>query len=157
MAYYIGVMTGTSCDQVDSVLLDIQGDDQICMGMSSVPISSDLRQKVHALCDAPQMSLGDLLKTERALAKLVVESVDLLLNKMNLKPENIEALGVHGQTIFHMPDLEEGYSFQLGDFSWIAAKTKIRTIGDFRRQDIALGGRGCAFGARFSSSFGEEG
>jgi anhydro-N-acetylmuramic acid kinase len=57
-------------------------------------------------------------------------------------PDEVEAIGHHGQTIWHEPDPPESFTWQLGDPNSIAAITGIDTVADLRRLDMALGGQG---------------
>ncbi len=66
-----------------------------------------------------------------------------------LQPRDIVAIGCHGQTVWHEPTGEGPAYAQIGDNNHIVAHTGITVVGDFRRQDIALGGQRRAAGARF--------
>ena len=68
--------------------------------------------------------------------------VQKLLAQAELLPEQITAIGNHGQTVFHQPDGESPFTMQLGDANLIAVLTGVDTIADFRRTDMALGGQG---------------
>jgi anhydro-N-acetylmuramic acid kinase len=52
--------------------------------------------------------------------------------------EQIEAIGAHGQTLFHDPPL----SLQVFDPSKLAIETGVPVVSDFRRADLAQGGEG---------------
>lgn len=52
----------------------------------------------------------------------------------------VDFVASHGHTIHHKP--EDNYTLQIGDGQTIANKTKLKTICDFRTQDVALGGQG---------------
>jgi len=65
-----------------------------------------------------------------------------LLAKASVKPAQVVAIGSHGQTVRHMPNLPHPFSLQIGDASTIATLCAIDTVADFRRKDIALGGQG---------------
>ncbi|MBE8215134.1 MAG: hypothetical protein HAW62_02225 [Endozoicomonadaceae bacterium] len=54
----------------------------------------------------------------------------------------ISAIGHHGQTVFHNPDSLHPFTLQLGNPNFIAQKTGIPVISDFRRMDITVGGTG---------------
>ncbi len=56
------------------------------------------------------------------------------------KITNVDFIASHGHTIFHNP--EKNYTLQIGNGPQITAITGIKTICDFRIQDIALGGQG---------------
>ena len=141
--YYVGLMSGTSLDAIDAVLIRI-GDDGglevISMLSTEFPehIPSQLRnlirgstESIHTLCSLDS-ELGDIY------AKVTLD----LLSKSAYKPHDIKAIGCHGQTIRHQPDSRHPYSLQIGNPSVIAEKTGITTVADFRARDIAAGGQG---------------
>ena len=135
-------MTGTSADQVDAVLIDIVDHQPQFVDSHSLAMGASLQTRIHALCGGTSVDLREMLQVEQTLADLVVQSVTALLLKTKLKCEDIDALGVHGQTIAHWPGAPNGLTYQLGDIGRIAMGTNIPTVGDFRRQDMALGGQG---------------
>ena len=64
------------------------------------------------------------------------------------KPEEVDFIASHGQTIYHAPKRlhrQAEYpnaTLQIGDGDHIAVKTGIITISDFRQKHIAAGGEG---------------
>lgn len=68
--------------------------------------------------------------------------MNALLAQEKLKPQEIVAIGCHGQTVWHEPTGIAPHTLQIGDNNQIVARTGITVIGDFRRRDIALGGQG---------------
>ena len=64
------------------------------------------------------------------------------LRKHELKPEQVEAIGCHGQTVWHSPKSQFPFTMQIGDMNLLAAKTGITVVGDLRRKDMAFGGQG---------------
>lgn len=68
------------------------------------------------------------------------EVVNALLQQANVEAESILAIGCHGQTVRHRPQM--GFSLQLLDANIIAERTGISVVSDFRRRDMAVGGQG---------------
>lgn len=64
------------------------------------------------------------------------------MHKENLRPQDVVAIGCHGQTVWHEPTGDAPHTLQIGDNNQIVAKTGVTVVGDFRRRDIALGGQG---------------
>ena len=64
------------------------------------------------------------------------------MHKENLRPQDVVAIGCHGQTVWHEPTGDAPHTMQIGDNNQIVAKTGVTVVGDFRRRDIALGGQG---------------
>lgn len=73
---------------------------------------------------------------------LYAETINAFLAKNQLKAEDIQAIGCHGQTVWHSPDSEYPFTTQIGDMNLVAEQTGITTIADFRRKDMAVGGQG---------------
>src|SRR5690606_1269450 len=85
----------------------------------------------------------DLLgSTDQALAILFADTALALLTQTGLEPDQITAIGSHGQTVRHRPNGAYPFTLQIADPNLIAARTGITTVADFRRKDMALGGQG---------------
>ncbi len=81
------------------------------------------------------------------MAETFADAVHALLNKTSYKSEQIQAIGSHGQTLWHQPPRCSGldcrpFTWQIGDPNIIAQRTEITTVADFRRRDLAVGGQG---------------
>jgi anhydro-N-acetylmuramic acid kinase len=74
------------------------------------------------------------------LAEIYAEAVARLLLDSGVPASGIEAIGCHGQTVRHRPDL--GYTIQLNDGARLAERTGIDVVADFRSRDVAAGGQG---------------
>lgn len=144
--FYIGLMSGTSVDAVDAVLLSLhEGKPTICCH-SETPIPGKLRQDILDL-NTPETESIDLLgRTDRAIGLLFADAALDLIKCSQLQSGAITAIGSHGQTVRHRPQFTNGdghaFSLQIGDPNTIAAATGITVVSDFRRKDVALGGEG---------------
>jgi len=135
--YYIGLMSGTSMDGVDGVVLDKE-----CRKIITshyLPYPDELRQNLLKLTQNSTTSLKNLATIDIQVAKIFADTANLLLQQSKLKAENIRAIGSHGQTIYHQGGT---YSMQIGHGALIAEQTGITTVADFRMQDIAAAGQG---------------
>jgi len=139
---YIGLMSGTSLDAVDAVVASIDKDSTHLIASCEHQIPDDLRQQVLAICTGRNTTLTEVGIIDHKLGKLFATVVQKLLAQAELLPEQITAIGNHGQTVFHQPDGESPFTMQLGDANLIAVLTGVDTIADFRRTDMALGGQG---------------
>ncbi|MEG3135723.1 anhydro-N-acetylmuramic acid kinase [Rouxiella sp. T17] len=139
---YIGVMSGTSLDGVDVVLAAI--DERMVAQQASYlhPIPAAIKQAVLDMCQGQAVTLAQVGELDALLGNLFADAVAGLLEKAGIEPEEVTAIGCHGQTVWHQPKGDTPFSMQLGDNNRLAAKTGITTIGDFRRRDIAWGGQG---------------
>lgn len=140
---YIGLMTGTSVDSIDTALITIK-DNKVkkVVAYAEYPISKDVRKKIEELCLPGFNEIDKLGQLSRELGLLFADATLSLLAKENVKASSIKAIGSHGQTIRHRPDYDHPFTLQIGDPSTIAFQTGITTIADFRTKDIAGGGQG---------------
>jgi anhydro-N-acetylmuramic acid kinase len=135
---YLGVMSGTSLDGVDVVAFTPHNNALIAA--HSVDFSTDLRNKALVLQQASNNELHHAQLVSNELADLYARAVNEIIAQANLNKDHIQAVGVHGQTIRHRPDL--GYTVQLNQPARIAEQTGLNVVSDFRARDIAAGGQG---------------
>lgn len=138
---YIGLMSGTSLDAVDAILMDFTQGIHVLRTLN-IPLPDVLYNEILALNSPQENELSRSLVLGKKLARLFSASVIELLNNAGLNADEITAIGSHGQTLRHSPDGESGYSLQIGDPSTIAELTGITVVADFRNRDIAAGGQG---------------
>jgi anhydro-N-acetylmuramic acid kinase len=156
---YIGLMSGTSLDGIDAVLAKIgRNGEASTLESISTPFSPELRQTLFELQSPGPNELHREKQAGNALALAYADAVDQLLQKAKLKPLDISALGAHGQTIRHQPDLGEmAYTHQTLNPALLAEKTGIDVIADFRSRDLAAGGHGAPLVPAFhAQQFVEE-
>lgn len=136
---YIGLMSGTSADGIDAALVDFSTPTPSLVATHYTPYTAALREAILALATPGENEIQRLGELDVALGEAFAASSLALLKQAKINPENISAIGSHGQTVRHQP---RSFSLQIGDPNVIAARTGITTIADFRRKDIALGGQG---------------
>ncbi|WP_330924617.1 anhydro-N-acetylmuramic acid kinase [Candidatus Sororendozoicomonas aggregata] len=137
---YIGLMSGTSLDAIDAVLVSFNKDSIRLLANHCAPINDKLRHSIIDLCSPSDNEIEQLALVDTEFAELSAKAVNELLFMSGEKPEGIRAIGSHGQTIRHLPD--KGYTLQVGDPNLIAELTQITVVADFRRRDMAAGGQG---------------
>ncbi len=144
--FYIGLMSGTSLDGVDAVLVGFNSPDQPLKVMGHVyqPFALALRQEMLALNRAGSNELHRSCLAANALSRTYADAVSELLRQCALRPENVRALGAHGQTVRHRPGEFDGtgYTIQLLNAALLAELTGIDVVYDFRARDVAAGGQG---------------
>ncbi|MDO8273514.1 MAG: anhydro-N-acetylmuramic acid kinase [Gammaproteobacteria bacterium] len=151
--YFIGLLSGTSIDGIDCVLVDFSQTPPHLVATHSHSVPASLRQNLLLLCQDQSISLRLLGETDIALGRLFAEAVNTLLAKSELKPADIIAIGSHGQTIQHHPQGSHQFTMQIGDPNTISAMTGITTIADFRRKDMAAGGQGAPLTPLFHQGY----
>lgn len=140
---YIGLMSGTSADGIDAVLVDMQTT-PILLANHTQSFPDQLRQQIHAISLPGTNEIDRMGALEIELGKRFAECSLALIKKAGISPHDIVALGSHGQTIRHRPpgSTEGCFTVQIGDPNTIAELTGITTVADFRRRDMAAGGQG---------------
>jgi len=138
--YYIGIMSGTSLDGVDAVLADFSQGQPILLASQHIGFEPALRAELLALNQTGQNELERAALAANQLAQHYAQAVQALLAQTAKKPGAIAAIGCHGQTVRHRPEL--GYTLQLNNAARLAELTAIAVIADFRSRDIAAGGQG---------------
>ena len=145
----IGLMSGTSLDGVDAALVKVTGFGETSharlVGFQTTPYTVAERAAIHALieADTPALSAGNF-----ALGAHFADAALALLDKLGLRPDEVDLVGSHGQTVWHQPPSslpKEGgtaSTLQLGEPAVIAARTGLVTVGNFRVADLAVGGEG---------------
>jgi anhydro-N-acetylmuramic acid kinase len=139
---FLGMMAGTSIDGVDAVLAEIGDTEFRILAAVTTPFPTALHDRIQTLVETPQTSLRNLGMLDVAVGRFFAECALNLIAAAGLKPEQIAAIGSHGQTVYHEPNGPEPFTLQIGDPNVIAATTGITTAADFRRIDVALGGQG---------------
>lgn len=139
---YIGVMSGTSMDGVDTALVSIEDTGITLLAHDEFPMPDDLKVRLLEICIGQKTDLIAIGELDHQLGHLFADAVLQLLDKSGTPASSVTAIGNHGQTVFHQPTGDSPFTMQLGDANIIAAKTQIQTVADFRRKDMALGGQG---------------
>jgi anhydro-N-acetylmuramic acid kinase len=141
---YIGLMSGTSLDGVDGVLAQIpdsySGGALQMHAAAHVAFPAELRSELMALQVSGTNEIEREAQAANALAQRYSECVAQLLEKVEVVKEAVRAIGVHGQTIRHRPELN--FTRQINNPALLAELTGIDVIADFRSRDIAAGGQG---------------
>lgn len=152
---FIGLMSGTSMDGVDGVLAEFPSDGNATLATAYLPFPTQLRADLISLQAAGENEIHREAMAAQALARCYAECVTQLLTQAKATATGIRAIGVHGQTIRHQPEL--GYTRQTNNPALLAELTGIDVIADFRSRDIAAGGQGAPLVPAFHQTvFGKE-
>ncbi len=141
-ALYIGLMSGTSMDGIDAVLVDLAGAAPSLRASHSHPYPDKLRTELAALTTPGENEIDRMGQLDIRVGRCFAEAVNALLEVSNCPTESITAIGSHGQTIRHRPGFTVPFTLQIGDPNTISQGTGITTVADFRRRDMAAGGEG---------------
>ena len=148
--YYIGLMSGTSMDGIDAVVVDFSNSRTprlVCSHSHSWP--EDIYQQLLTSRQLADNQLDQLHALDILLGEIFAEATLTLLNKAKLSAKEITAIGNHGQTIRHRPDAAHPFSLQIGNAKTLAQATGIHVVSDFRTADIEAGGQGAPLAPAF--------
>lgn len=148
----VGLMSGTSADGVSAALTEIMG----CglktrlriVNFRNYPYPAPLRRKIFELFDPETSTVEKICHMNFVLGHFFAECVRTLVEESKLSLTEIDLIGSHGQTLYHIPNQKDTCGFktrstlQIGELAVIAERTGITTIGDFRKRDVAAGGEG---------------
>ena len=148
----VGMMSGTSVDGVDAALVEISGTDSEpkvkLLAFENKPYPPQVREKIFSLFTPANATVDKVGYMNFLLGEIYAKSALSVIEKAGMKPEEIDVIGSHGQTIWHAPIPESpdgipvAYTVQIGEGSVIAERTGILTVSDFRVADMAAGGQG---------------
>ena len=131
-------MSGTSLDGIDLVYAKINALEKYrfkLLNATTIPYSKEWKT---ALKDGFHLSGEKLIELDANYGIHLGNIISKFIAENNIA--KIDFIASHGHTIFHNP--AEKYTFQIGNGPQITAITGIKTICDFRVQDVALGGQG---------------
>jgi len=133
----LGLMSGTSLDGLDFALVELSQFNgkytYSLIASETIPYTKYWEDRLRAARILSGLKLTQLhIDYGRLLGDL---SNQFLKGKP--KPDLISS---HGHTVFHQPN--KGFTLQIGDLEGLAEVTGVKTVGDFRKMDVAKGGQG---------------
>jgi len=141
--HYIGLISGTSMDGIDVVVVDFTDMHPRSVAARTLPYPDALRDALDELrADPDTFPAARLARLDAEVGEAFAIAAREVLGASGLLPDAVRAIGSHGQTVLHRPDDEFAHTLQIGDPSRIATVTGIDTVADFRRADLAAGGQG---------------
>ena len=149
MALYIGLISGTSIDGVDAALLDIEDDALALTAARAHPFPPTLRDDLTKLITTRRPSASLVWQLDHQIGELFAEAALALVDEAGASAGEIRAIGSHGQTVAHHPRARPPHTIQIGNPNVIAEHTRIITVADFRRRDMAAGGEGAPLACGF--------
>jgi anhydro-N-acetylmuramic acid kinase len=141
---FIGLMSGTSLDGVDGVLVDFSGRQPRVLAHHAMPFAPALKHELLALNTPSDNELHRAALAANGLVRVYAQTVQALLTDTQTPANHVGAIGAHGQTVRHQPGAFDGtgYTLQLNHPALLAELTGIDVVADFRSRDVAAGGQG---------------
>lgn len=147
-----GLMTGTSLDGVDAALVEVIGSGLLSQiklrRFISFPFDSAVREELLKVASGKLTSSQTISQLNFLLGILYSEAVSRLCREARIDVTQLDLIGSHGQTVFHQSEPSSfcgrpiASTLQIGEASFLAEKTGVTTISDFRPRDMAAGGKG---------------
>ena len=153
MPLYIGVMSGTSLDGLDIALIEQDAVIKL-IATHYIPMPDGLRGELLGLCTSGPDEIARSAMAQQHWVTLAAQGIHALLDQNNLKPQDIRAIGSHGQTIRHEP--ARGFTVQIGNPALLTELTGITVVSDFRSRDVAAGGQGAPLVPAFHEALFDE-
>lgn len=147
----IGLMSGTSADSIDAVLVEVKGTGPgmvvKCRGFHKAPYPEDVRLGIFELFSPRTGTVDKICRMNFLLGELFAEAALALCQRLGIEIQEIDLIASHGQTIHHLPPHSDvrrvqGSTLQIGEAAIIAERTGVLTVADFHPADMAVGGQG---------------
>jgi len=141
----VGIMSGTSVDGVDVALTEISGKGLAThahlLSFQTYPFETGIKNRILKLFSA---RAEEICEMNFVLGAILADCALKHLSGVGYRPDQIDFIGSHGQTIYHLSGApgRENSTLQIGEGAVIAARTGVITVCDFRPADIAAGGTG---------------
>ena len=137
------MMSGTSFDAIDAAAADIELEGDVLhlrpLGSLSAPYDDDLREALAAALPPAQTTLATVCRLDTRIGQAFAELAAAAVERFG----GADLIASHGQTLFHW--VEDGRvegTLQVGQPAWIAERTGLPVVSDFRARDVAAGGQG---------------
>lgn len=147
-----GIMSGTSVDAVDVALARVHGGGPTLrlepLHFYETLYAEELQHRIFANCEMASSNVNDICLLHTAVAEVYADAVRALCHEHGIDVSEIDVIGMHGQTLRHLPDAIDiaGYAIrstlQIGSGSTLATLLRVPVVYDFRAGDMALGGQG---------------
>lgn len=147
LPYWVGVMSGTSCDGIDVAVIKLEDNTSTpqLIAFQQHDMPRELHEPILRLAAPGLNEIDTMGHLDRAIGIAFANAIAATLEESAIATSAVAAIGSHGQTIRHRPQRHFGslpFTLQIGCADTIVDLTGITTVSDFRRRDIAAGGEG---------------
>lgn len=142
----LGMMSGTSGDGIDAAVVQLTGQPPSLswklVKHIHIPFPQALQDEIFACFNPKTSGVDRLCALNFALGKVYAQAAGQAIAQSGLHKEEIDLVGNHGQSMWHIPSGPQASTLQIGEAAVIAELTGITTIHNFRARDMAAGGQG---------------
>lgn len=139
----LGIMSGTSMDGVDFALCQCGVATVRLLRHWATLFPARLKRRLQAAaCNC--VTAHDLGQLHHDLGRFYAAAA-----ARGLRSERPDAVGLHGQTVFHHPGGRTPATLQLGEPAWMAEALRVPVVSNFRVADLAAGGQGAPLATLF--------
>jgi anhydro-N-acetylmuramic acid kinase len=137
--HVLGLMSGTSCDGLDMVLVRIdRNGERWQYGLIDAQTLPYDQEQQSFLRNIKQLNAQELLSAHYEWGNYFGQCAQkFLTNHASIK---VDFIASHGHTVYHQP--QKGWTFQMGAGSALAVAAQLPVVSDFRTTDVANGGQG---------------
>ncbi len=142
--WILGLSSGTSRNGVDAALVRVDGiglDLKLSCGPGRF-LRLAYPRELRELLRLPAPTLRQLGMMHRVLGETFSSAVFKLLDQTQFARDQVLAIALSGQTVWHDPDSRFPNTLSFGMPAALAEGTGISVLSDFRSRDVVLGGQG---------------
>jgi anhydro-N-acetylmuramic acid kinase len=158
----IGIMTGTSLDGIDTAICRFEDSFDMhhydLLAYEEYEFPAELRAQIFKIISEP-VTIKEISQANIALSQVYADCIEKIIKKHKIAKKTIDAVGIHGQTVWHNPVKDPFCGFdisstlQLGSGQALAQLAGLPVVSDFRINDIMNGGQGAPLVPIFDYNF----